>query len=793
MQEEIKFHSQHQQESGQEIDIRELLFKFLAKWYWFILSAITLSGVGYLYLKTQAPIYESSASVLIKQEQNAPEEMLLLQDLGLTAGKNNIDNEIGVFKSPDLITKVVSQLEIYTSYRYDSPFKLHNPLLYKESPLYVRWEDVEPDKIPATVNMTFTPSQEGVFQVKATYLLNGEEIIIESTVDSLPRYIDLEIGRFYVARQAAIPFGNKPLLVTIQNAAVAAREIINNLSISPSTKQSSLLNMTLKMENRHKGEDVLNAIINEYNRDAISDKNMVAYNTAVFIEERLKDIAKELGEVEVEVESFRKANQVTDIPTQVGAYLSRNEGYEQKRMEIETQKNLISYIETFISQSDNRNKLIPNLGITDPGLTQVIQSYNDLLIQRERIESSTSASNPAFKQIEQQVRSMHQNITASLANERRASEIALRDLDREYTATNSKILNIPTVSRQYNDILRQQEVKSNLFVYLLQKREETNLTQAGVAPKAKTIARPYSSGSPVAPRRTMILAAFLLLGLVIPAAAIYLLDIFRTKIEGMRDLTKLRGASVIGDIEKVPNMVKGDSQMVVKMDDDSATSEMFRTLRNNLLFMVGERGQNVIMVTSTVPKEGKTFITANLAKSLALMDKRVIVLGCDLRNPQILTAMGYRQWEKGISSYLAGHEEDIDSLIINIDDNLDLIAAGPIPPNPNELLSKNRTGKLIDELKKRYDYVIIDSAPMGLVTDSFLLTKYVDATLYVMREGFTQKDSILFINNLIADKRIKNTAVVLNQATVGGLTGRYRYGYKYSYAYRYRYGYTKEY
>lgn len=779
-------------DNSNEIDIKEILYIFLSKWYWFVISAVILTAAGYIYIKRQAPVYETKMSVLIKQEQNAPEEMLLLQDLGLTGGKNNIDNEIGVFKSPDLVTKIVISQELYTSYHRDSRLNFYNPELYKNSPLYVRLENIKPDSISTQIVLTLSKSGNG-FKALAQYTQNGESKSEKGEVTTLPGYLNLSIGKFYVAKQEGIDFGDGDLVVEIQNAAIVAREIIKNMTVTPSTKQSSLLELTLKIENRKKGEDILNALVAEYNKDAIADKNMVAYNTAVFIEERLKDIAKELGEVEVQVESFRKENQITDIPTQATAYLTRNEGYEKKRTEIETQLNLIKYIETFIANPANKNKLIPNLGINDPGLVEVINKYNETLINKERIESSTSENNPAYKNIKMQVESMHENIKASLANERRASEIGIRDLDREFTTTNSKIRNIPTIERQYSDILRQQNVKSNLFVFLLQKREETNLTQAGVAPKAKMIAKPFSGVNPVAPKKPIILFVFFLIGLVIPGAIIFILDYFQTKIDGAKDLQKLRGISLVGDIAKVDTTNASNGVVVVKRDDDSVMTEMFRTLRNNILFMIGEENQNVILVTSTVPKEGKTFISANLAMSLSLMDKTVLVVGGDLRNPQIFSALGFSRWEKGVSSILAGLEEDYKPLVHEVDKNLYILPAGPIPPNPNELLSKPRLKELIETVKKDYDYIIIDSAPLGVVTDTLMLSKYADATLYVVREGYSEKDTVLFINNLVEDNRIHNAAVVLNQASEGGSSGRYKYGYKYAYSYRYRYGYVRGY
>ncbi len=781
----------HNIQEEETIDIKEIIYKVLSHWYWFVISIAIFLVLGYYYQRIQPRIYESTTTVLLRQEQKAPEEMMLFEDMGFSMGKNNIDNEIGVFKSPDLLTRIISSMELHTTYHRQARFGLYSPELYLNSPLYVRMENVEPDKIPGTTTLVFEPKRNSTFKVHATYIHKGEEHTTNTTIDTLPGFINLPIGQFYVARQAGIPFGTDPLKVTIRNAAAVARNASQNLDISATTKQSTMLQIKHKCENRQKAEDFINALVAEYNRDAIADKNTVAYNTSVFIDERLKDIAAELGEVEGQVEQFRREYEVTDIETQVGSYMRRSEGYETRRMEIETQLNLVQYIEDFILNPANRNKLIPNLGIKDPGLAALIGEYNELLLNRERIEAATSTENPALKQLNQQVANMFQNITNSIGNEKRASQIALQDLEREYTITSSRISNIPTVERQYTDIVRQQEVKSNLFLYLLQKREETNLTQAAVAPKAKLIAKPYTGASPVEPKSMMLMAIFLMIGVALPSAGIWLKEIFVTKIEGVKEFEKLKDANLIGDIIKSEVAIATKNAMVVNANDNSAIGEMFRTMRNNLLFMTTERSNNIILVTSTLPKEGKTFISANLARSLSLMDKKTLLIGADLRNPQISSTVKIPKRDTGLSSYLAGRVQDHNELVERVEPFFFVMQSGPIPPNPNELLSKELLHHLLEQLKGDFDYIILDSAPVGVVSDTFLIARHASATIYVVRERYSEKDTIPFVNTLVADKRLKNVGVVLNYATTSNNLSRYKYGYKYKY--RYKYGYSQGY
>ena len=779
-----------QQHTEESIDLRAIVHSVIDNWYWYVISIVLCIAAGLVYLKMADPIFEVTSSVILKQEKSAPEEMLLLQDFGFEGGTNNIDNEIGVFKSSDLITKVVTAQEFYISYRGERRFNLfYSPELYKESPVYVRWEDIEPESIPYTVHLELSKKREGI-EVVAKFTTGGDEHSEKSLLTSLPGYIEIAPGKFYITAQDSTNQEWSFIVASISNPVAVAKNISNNLSVSTSTKTSSQLEITLKTANRRKGVDFLKALIEEYNRDAVKDKNQIAYNTAVFIEERLKEISSELSLVESEVEAFQRQNEIADIPTQVAGYIQKDEGYTVKRNEIETQLNLISYIEQFISKPENKNKLIPNLGVKDPGLSAVIHNYNELLIEKSRVESASSEANPALKQMNARVDNMLQSIRASLANEKSASQIALRDMERENAVNNLQMRRLPTVSRQYNDILRQQEVKSSLFVYLLQKREETNLTQAAVAPKAKIIAKPIAGTSPVAPRKMIILLAALMIGIIIPAGILWLREMFKTRIENINDLNDLRDISIIGDIAAVKDFVADESRVVVKANDHSPVNEMFRTLRSNLLFMISEKDQSVILVTSTISKEGKTFVASNLAKVLSLMEKKVLLVGADIRNPQISNTMTIKKSSTGLTSYLAGITNDYHEIIEKVDEHLFVMQTGPIPPNPNELLAKPRTGDLIQRLKKEFDYVVIDSAPVGLVSDTFTIAKYADATIFVMREKFTEKDSIHFLNNLYAEKRIHNVAVVLNQTETLTRMGRYGYGYKYSY--RYKYGYNNK-
>lgn len=772
------------------LDLRVIVLKYLSYWSWFIVSTLFFSILGFIYIKQSNPIYENKVIVLLKDENTASDELVLLQDLGVASGKNNIENEVSLFKSPDLALKAVTSLELYTTYRKLDKWGFNDRELYENAPLYLRWEDVEPEKIPGSISFTFKPQGSG-------YSLVGKykDMDFHGNIDSLPVLLKLPMGRFYISANSELDpeFVTQPyeFTVSIVNPASLARSMADLIEVAPSSQKSSVLTLVVRSEISKKGRDYLEHLIKYYNEDATNDKNKVAYNTAVFIDERIKEISSELGTVEQKVEDFRQSEKITNITAESELFLEQTGENEQKRLEVETQLNLIRFVEDFIRRDFNADKLIPNLGVNDAGLVAVINDYNKLLIRKDRLQSSSSADNPALIQMQQEVSSMRQTIQASLANVRRASEISLQQLNMQYTVTNTRIQNIPKIERQYKDIMRQQEVKNNLFVFLLQKREETALTQAAVAPKAKIVSRPYTPDKPVAPQKALVLGVFFLFGLFLPISGVFIRDLFHTTIESLDDLVSLQGIDVIGDIPKL----KGSTEtMVVKENDDSPVVELFRTLRNNLLFMINEQGKQVIMVTSTVPGEGKTFISINLARILSLMNKKVLLMGGDIRNPQISKSLGIPRSKNGLTSYLAGLEKNYSNLITNLFPNLDLLQSGSIPPNPNELLSNHLLEMLFVKLRSDYDYIIIDSAPVGVISDSFVLNRIADLTLYVMRERVTQKDTVSYINSIKRDNRLNSLAVVLNGSTPQGKYGNYKYGYKFSHRYGYKasYGYKNK-
>lgn len=778
--------------NNEEIDIKSILRYIQQYWYYYVISIVIYAAIGVIYVYKKSPVYESSCSVLIKQDNGAPEEMLLLQDLGLGGNKTNIQNEIGIIQSPDLIKNVVVKKGLYIQYKYNKFFNLNNPSLYQSTPIIASLKNINIDSLETTISFNIKQKEEK-FDIEYIFYRNGGEVIGLEENKQLPLTIKTQLGEFVLSKNPNINNSlNYPLNITITPPEIVARSIAKNLNVSVSNKQSSLLNISIKCDNKKMGEDIILGILEEYNLDSKTDKNMVAHNTAIFIEERIKNLYEELNEVEGDVEQFRKTNEIADIPTQITNFIERNESYETVRNEIITQKNLVSHLEKFINDINNSDKIIPGTGITSPELNNIFDTYNNLILKREQIKKNASEKNPILIQINDQINGLRDNIKKAISHQKAAIGIQLNDIDNKFVQVNSKIRNIPKIDREFTNILREQEVKSKLFVFLLQKREETNLTQAGVSEKAKFISKPFSKGSPIEPKVPITILSFIIAGIAFMTLIIFAFKLFQTKIRGLKDLDNLKGATVIGDIAKIDikNIEVENGVIVVKEDDDSAETEMFRSLRNNLLYMMDRESNKVILVTSTIPGEGKTFISANISKSLSLLDKKVIVVGCDLRNPQIFSAFGFTSWEKGVSTILAGFEKNYRSLIHKLSNNLYIIPAGPIPPNPNELLTRKTMKEFILELKQDFDYVVIDSAPVGVVTDTLTFSRFADATLYVVKDEYSEKDTVEFINNMIQDNRILNTAVVLNEARERNKKNKSKYGYTYSY--KYKYGYSAD-
>ena len=758
-----------------EIDLKEILFRFLGHWKWFVVSIILCLAYGALKVYRATPMFKATGLVLIKDSRSGSDEFLL--DLA-GMGRSNMENEIATLKSPDLCAKVVSALELYTTYEIQGKFGMRARELYKrESPIYVRLENVSPDSLYYAF-LEFVPLGNR-FEINAfgkTYSVN---------VKDMPIQLETPGGVFYIDMQRGANMPERNIKVTINNPKTLSWGYAGALSINEKSDNSTLLNVSMDGLHPMKCMDFINKLVDIYNDETKSDKNAVARNTALFILNRIEKISAELQGEEERVENFRQTHQITDISSAANMYFQRSGQNEQERAHLDTYLQTLTHIENFINNPDNRNRPFPNYSMPDVNLLGLIGKHNELQQSRQRLERASSELNPTLIQINEQIETLRQDIASSIATVKQTTLISKQNLERQSMINSARVQTIPELDRKYGEIARQLKIKEDLYVYLLKKREETELAQAAISPKAKIIIAPRVHQT--APDRQTTMMYSLMAGLFIPIIIIIIRDFFRTKIESREDIEKMLQVPFIGEISKNPDT---STNVVVKKNVNSSIVELFRALRNNLNFIIGKSDKKVIMITSTLAGEGKTFVSINLAMSFALMNKKVVLVGLDIRNPKLAQNLGLKKGP-GITTYLSGNEDDYTTLVSHTTyhENLFLLQSGSVPPNPNEILASERLDALMKELRNDFDVIVVDTAPVGLVSDTFLLNRVADIFIYVTRESVTPKQTADFINSLYTENRLNGMYVVLNATELR----KKKYGYaRYKYGYKYNYGYSSD-
>lgn len=757
-----------------ELNLTKIMFYYLSYWKWLLMSIVFSLFVGFVYLCKKNDVYEVKTSVLIKDEEKGLSELAMLQELGFSSGQNIVDNEIQVFKSPDLIKNAIEEVDYHISYQVDGFFdkeRIHN----SESPIKLRmFSDLSTPNFVVNV----LPQGENSTSYKVQVEHKGEKY--NQQIDSLPATIKMNEKLMFVLESQFVDTIRVPLYIFVSDLEMMALRISSMLKVDPATKNSTVLNIKMTTNHRRCGEDFLTALTYHYNRQAEQDKNQIAYNTAVFIEERVKALSVELSSVEKDVEAFKMAHKITDISSEADLFLGQTGENERKLKETETQLSIIEYVETFINEEENKDKLIPNLGITDHGLSQLINRYNESLLEKERLQDATTMTNPIYERLVTNLSNMRSGIQNSVVSVRNTLEITLANLSLAEEKTTAKIQQIPKIEREFLEIKRQQQIKETLYLFLLQKREETSLTLAATAPKAKIISQSRASLSPISPKKPLVLLIAFAIGLFLPIIYIYLRDTIRSTIQDRDYIDQNAKPAVIGEITQDDSM----DTLLVRSDNKSSTVELFRSLRNSIIQRFNSTDKKVIAITSSISNEGKTFISSNLAQAFSLINKKVLLVGLDIRNPMLAHLYGIEQ-KDGISDYLAGEVSRVDDLICYLPEfeGLDLLPCGHIPPNPNELLSKKELDDLFANLRKQYDYIIIDTAPIGLVSDTSLVNRVVDMTLYVTREGSTTKDCIDFVNVLYDEQKLNDIQIVINGVNMGRRGYYYRRSYYYGYYY----------
>lgn len=782
-------------EQEEQVDYKALFFKYLIHWKWFVASIVVCLIGGWIYLHYTTPVYSITGSVIIKdnKKNNSVSTGLAdLEDLGFYSSTNNFDNEVEVLHSRTLLKKVVEELDLYINYRTRE--NLRPVELYKDTPVKVWLTPEEAEKLPngaAVLEVVLKPGG------KLSVSTEIDEQEFKQDFNKLPALLTTPYGTFsFTPGDSAIVEKEQEITVTVAAPRIMANGYANALSVEPTSKTTTIAQITLQNTSPQRGVDFINKLIEIYNRDANDDKNEVASKTAEFIDERIKIINGELGTTEKELETFKRDAGLTDLKSDAQLALSENSEYEKKRAENSTQLRLVQFLSEYANNPDHAYEVLPvNVGLTDTGLTELINRYNEMLLERKRLLRTSSESNPVVVNLDASIRAMRSNVQTTILSVQKGLMITKADLERQAGKYAGRITSAPGQERQLVSISRQQEIKAGLYLMLLQKREENTITLASTANNARIVDEAQAELFPVSPKGKLIYLIAFVLGIAIPVGIIYIIELLRYKIEDRSDVKKLTTVPIIGDIPASDNMPK-EGSVVVRENQNDMMAETFRNVRTNVQYMLGSN-QKVVLITSTTSGEGKSFVAANLAISFALLGKKVVIVGLDIRKPGLNKAFQMSHKEDGITRYLADPEHtDLMSLLqqSNVTPNLYILPSGAIPPNPTELVARDSLVQAVDRLKKEFDYVILDTAPIGMVTDTQLISRVADMSIYVCRAGYTPKAGYLFINELRDHKKLPNLCTIINDVNIK--TGKYGYGtygkYGYGRTYGYGYGYDEK-
>lgn len=788
-----------------EIDIQELLFKYLIHWPWFVGAVIVCLISAYIYLYVATPVYNISATVLIKDDKKggSSNNVAGLDELGLSGlitSSQSIDNEIEVLRSKTLVKEVVNYLNLYVTYQDDD--QIPSKELYKTSPVQVNMTPQEAEKLKTKVVIEMVLHPQGSLDVN----VKMEDKEIQKHFEKLPAILPTDQGTlsFFQTTDSISSKKNEEvgspvqdmrhITATISQPMNVARRYCENLSIEPTSKTTSVVTVSLKNSSLQRGQDFINQLLEMYNRNTNNDKNEIAQKTAEFIDERIGIISKELGSTEADLETFKRDAGITDLSSDAQIALTGNAEYEKKQVENRTQISLVEDLKKYLGH--NEYEILPsNVGLKDITLAAQIDRYNEMLIERKRLLRTSTENNPAIINLDTSIRATKANVQATLEGTLQGLFITKADLDREAKRYMRRISDAPGQERQYVSIARQQEIKAGLYLMLLQKREENAIMLAATANNAKIIDDAIADVIPVSPKRSIIYLAALCLGIAIPVVVIYMIDLTKFKIEGRADVEKLTSVPIAGDIPLTDEKNTKEGSIAVFENQNNLMSETFRNIRTNIQFML-QNNKKVILVTSTVSGEGKSFTSANLAISLSLLGKKVVIVGLDIRKPGLNKVFNLSSKEKGITQYLANPEMDLMSLVqlSDVNRNLYILPGGTVPPNPTELLARDGLDKAIEILKKNFDYVILDTAPIGMVTDTLLIGRVADLSAYVCRADYTHKAEYTLINELFHEQKLPNLCTIINGVDLkkrkyGYYYGYGKYGKHYGYGKRYGYGY----
>ena len=789
------------EEEEKGFDIKSILVKLLINWKWFVASVIVCLCCAYLYLQRQTPTYKIQATIMINDEQKGSfqnQMQTLQQDFGIMSTSGGFDNELEVLRSKSVIKQAVIDLGLYTRYSIDNGFFRPAIALYGAYPVKVIISPDDLERLTTGATFTITQPDSTSYVISYEYLdkESKEMIEVEEKANSLPCTLNTHIGRLaFVKGNLPALTPNQELKVSIVPPITVARGCLGALSISPTSKTTSVAYISYLDANKRRGVDFVNQLVAVYNRENNNDKNIVAMKTEEFIGKRLEKVTAELDETEEQMAQYKRSSGLTNLTGDAQKVVQKSSEYEKQHVEIVTQLKLANYLYDYVNDPKNNLQPIPaNVGLADASLASLIGRYNEMVVERSNLLRTASESNPTVVEATTIANLLAEAIKTSIGSLKNSLEIKKKDFEQQTKKYDSKLGDAPTQEKILAGYERQLEVKSGLYLMLLQKREENSITLAATADNAKIIDAALANDAPVSPNRKMIWLIALVMGMALPVGIIYLMEILRYKIEGRNDLDQLTKVPVLGDVPTSQENKNDKRTVVVRENANDVMAETFRSIRTNLQFILDSPEKKIIQFTSSTAGEGKTFVSSNLAMSMALLGKKVILIGLDIRKPRLAEMFNLPDHKKGITLFLSGDANDKELLFDQImpsglNANLDILPAGVIPPNPAELLSRKNLDMAMEYLKEKYDYIILDTAPVGLVTDTLIIARVTDATVYICRADYTPKSYMELINSLHKENKLKNMSIVLNGIDMTKRKYGYYYGYgKYGKYGRYGYG-----
>ena len=749
----------HLEETPETLNLWEVLSPYLSRWKWFALSALLALTLAYAYLKYATPIYKASTIIMLKDDAKggAINEFSILSDLDLSV-KDNVENEVEVLRSRTLSEKVIEKLNLDVSYLRKDGFKTVD--LYKNSPINFSITKLS-DKIENVNDLNL--EVKGVNDI-AYNLYDGGKLLGKYNYGES---VNNQIGQFTVNKsEGTFKKADFSIKVAIREPKDVANAYRRSLNVNLLGKNTSVLELSSTHPNRSKAEDYLNTLVDIYNTDAIAERRFISENTSDFLTQRLDILTKEIDAVEKTTEKFKKENQVTDITSEANVYTQNTSEFEKRYLDINTRTELIDNVIKGFIDVETTGKTFPMLDAltADPALSAAINEHNKLVLSRNESAVNAGPENFRIKQMDEQIKSLKKSIRDNLLLLKSNLNIQKADISKQQRVLSGRVSSVPTLEREFREITRQQGVKDALYLYLLEKREEAEISTVALAPNAKIIDKAFSSNVPVAPKKGVILLAALVFGLAIPFLIIYLRELFDTKVKGKSDIDKYLSAPFLGDVPRSKS-----NERFIKANSNSEFAEALRIIRTNMDFFLGNIAENrckTIFVTSSLPGEGKTFMAMNLAGTFALSGKKTLLIEMDVRNPKI--GQNLKLPSQGLTNYLASSNIDINSIIVKLPDFKELYAipAKVVPPNPAELLMNSKVTEMFEYLKTKFDYIIVDTAPVSLVADTLLIAKNADAFVYVVRENHSTKQMLKSVQKLYKENKLPNMSVLLNDTIV---------------------------